>query len=37
MTSVGSGVAVSVQVTNGLGRDLHGLQSHQIVVYQKVR
>jgi hypothetical protein len=37
MTSVGSGVAVSIQVANGLGRDLNGLESHQIVAYQKVR
>lgn len=37
MTSVGSGVAVSTQVANGLGRDLNGLESHQVVAYQKVR
>jgi hypothetical protein len=36
IVSIGSGMSVSVQTANGLGRDLHDLTSNQIVTYQKV-
>jgi hypothetical protein len=36
IVSIGSGMSVSVQTANGLGRDLHNLTDSQIVAYQKV-
>lgn len=35
MTSIGSGVSVSIQTANGLGRDIASLAEAQIVAYQK--
>jgi hypothetical protein len=35
-TSIGSGVSVSVQTANGLGRDSALLTESQVVAYQKV-
>lgn len=34
--SIGSGVSVSVQTANGLGRDVSTLSRDQLVAYQKV-
>jgi hypothetical protein len=36
LTSIGSGIAVSVQTQNGLGRDIVSLSEAQIVAYEKV-
>ncbi|CAO2652760.1 Nn.00g021710.m01.CDS01 [Neocucurbitaria sp. VM-36] len=35
ITSIGSGISVSVQTANGLGRDISSLADNQIVAYQK--
>jgi hypothetical protein len=35
-TSIGSGVSISVQTANGLGRDRALLTESQVVAYQKV-
>ncbi|KAF1946912.1 hypothetical protein EJ02DRAFT_418256 [Clathrospora elynae] len=35
ITSIGSGISVSVQSSNGLGRDISKLAENQIVAYQK--
>jgi hypothetical protein len=34
--SIGSGLSVSFQTANGLGRDIHDLTDNQVVAYQKV-
>jgi hypothetical protein len=36
IASIGSGVAVSLQTANGLGRDISLLTEDQIVAYQEV-
>jgi hypothetical protein len=36
IASIGSGIAVSLQTANGLGRDISLLTEGQIVAYQKV-
>ncbi|KAF2014376.1 hypothetical protein BU24DRAFT_463171 [Aaosphaeria arxii CBS 175.79] len=35
LTSIGSGIAVSVQVSNGLGRTISSLQASQVGTYEK--
>ena len=36
ITSIGSGISVSLQTAHGLGRDIHTLANDQIVAYHKV-